>query len=89
MTDLNNSVIMPREDFIELSSVAFDNSHIPSAGERIGSVVQATAVLSAFAGSITAIGWGISKAIDWNEKRKHERKLAELQFAIDNGLKTV
>jgi hypothetical protein len=86
MTDLNNSVIMPREDFIELSTVAFDNSHVPTAGERIGSVVQATMVMGAFAGAVTAIAWGCGKAADWYENRKHERLIAELQFKNDINL---
>lgn len=84
MTDLNNSVIMPREDFIELSTVAFDNSHVPSFGERTGSIIQTTFVLGAVAASVTAAAWGISKATDWLENRQHERRMAVRKFEIDN-----
>ena len=86
MTDLSNSVIMPREDFVELSTVAFDNSHVPSAGERIASVTQTTAVFAVMGGAIVLVTAGCTKVIDWYETRVHNRKLAELQFEIDNNI---
>ena len=87
MTDLNNSVIMPREDFIELSSVAYD-SHIPSFGERSGQVIQATFVMAAFAGAITAAAWGVVKAQNWFEQNQANRKREQMQFEIDNHIST-
>lgn len=88
MTDLSNSVILPREDFLEMSQVAFDNQHVPSAGERTASVLQTTAVFGVMAGAIAAATWGYAKAIDWRDSRQHTRALEMLQFEIDNGLKS-
>lgn len=87
MTDLSNSVIMPREDFIELSTVAFDNSHVPTAGERVANTAQAISVFAGIAGAVTAATWGWAKAVDWREKKQHERELAKRQFEIDNPTK--
>jgi hypothetical protein len=84
MTDLQNSVIMPREDFIELSQVAFDNAHVPTFGERAGQITQTTMVLGALTGAFVMSAWGWAKAMDWFETRKHDRNLAERQFEIDN-----
>ena len=85
--NLSESVIMPREDFIELSTVAFDNHHVPSASERVGTTLQTTAVFAGIAAAVTAGSWGWAKAITWREKKQHERELAKLQFEIDNNLK--
>lgn len=87
MTDLSNSVIIPREDFIELQTVAFDNSHVPSAGERVGQILQNTTVFAGIALAFAGATWGWAKANDWLEERRHQRDLAEKQFKIDNNLK--
>jgi hypothetical protein len=84
MTDFSNSVIIPREDFIELQTVAFDNQHDTTVGERIGTIIQTTTVLAGVAGAFAAASWGWAKAMDWYETKQHERKLAEKQFDIDN-----
>jgi len=81
---LYNSVIMPREDFMELSQVAFDNSHVPGFGERAGQVTQTTFILGAVAGAFVACAWGWAKAMDWYETRQHERSLAEKKFDLEN-----
>lgn len=88
MTDFNNSVIMPRDDFIELSTAAFDNHHVPTPGERFGNIVQTTMVLGATAGAFAGAAWGWAKAMDWYEKKQHERHLAKMQFEIDNHIDT-
>jgi len=85
MTDLANSVILPREDFIELSTVAFDNHRIPSIGERTAQAAQTTIVLSALAGAATVAAWGVMAANDWFERRQYERKLAEKKFNLENN----
>ena len=73
MSDLHDSVIMPREDFIELSTVAFDNSHVPSASERVANVLQTTFLFGAMAGAVAAGTWGWAKATDWLEERRTAR----------------
>lgn len=86
MNDLSNSVIMPRDDFYELSTVAFDNSHVPSASERAATVLQSTLLFAGLAAAVTAgtVGW--SWAVDRLEQRRHARQLKELQFKVDNGI---
>jgi hypothetical protein len=85
MADLGNSVIIPREDFLELQTVAFDNSHVPSFGERAGAITQTLAVFAGVAGMVTFATWGWAKANDWREKRQYERELAKRKFEIDTG----
>jgi hypothetical protein len=77
MPELNESVIMPREDFIELSTVAFDNSHVPSASERVANVLQTTFIFGGVAGAVAAGTWGWAKAIDWLEERRTKRFVAK------------
>ena len=73
MSDFSNHVIMPREDFVELSQVAFDNNHVPSLSERTASVAQTAAVFGILTGFIVGSSWGWAKAIDWLEQRKFDR----------------
>lgn len=81
--NLSDSVIMPREDFIELYTVAFDNHHVPSIGERVANTTQTTAVFAVMAGAVTAGTYGWSKCVDWLETRRHNRKLQELEKAAE------
>lgn len=85
--DLSNSVIMPREDFIELSTAAFDNSHVPSVGERVGTTVQTTMVFAGIAAAVTAGSWGWAKAMEFLEEKRFQREMAKRQFEIDNVTK--
>ena len=85
-TKLSESVIMPREDFIELSTVAFDNHHIPSVSERVANTIQITAVFGVMAAAVTAGSWGWAKAVEWRERKAHERGMEKAQFAIDNSV---
>lgn len=89
MTDLKNSVIMPREDFIELSTAAYDNHHVPSAGERIGSTLQNTILFAGIAATVTAGTWGWAMALDWRESRKLRRDMERAQFQKDNSRTSV
>jgi len=83
MTDLANSVIMPREDFIELSTVAFDNHRVPSLSERTAQVTQTTFVLGALAGAASVAAWGVMAANDWFERRQHDRQMLREEFYND------
>ena len=83
--DLSSSVIMPREDFIELSQVAFDNSHVPSFGERVSSISQAYAIMAGAAGAVVMATWGWTKAIDWLEQKRRDRELALKKFDKQNA----
>lgn len=77
--NLSDSVIMPREDFIELSTVAFDNSHVPSLGERVGQTAQTTLIFAGMSAAFLAASWGRMKAQDWLEERRLKR------FTATNG----
>jgi len=77
--DLSNSVIIPREDFLELQQVAW--SQTPTEGkERVASVVQTAAVFAIIAAAITAGTWGWAKAMEWREKKSFERMTHEPEF---------
>lgn len=75
--------LVPREDFIELQEVAY-NQPTPSAGERVGSVLQTTAVFAGIAAAVTGCSWGIAKATNWLEERRVARDQAQKQSNLDN-----
>lgn len=72
--DLSNSVIIPREDFLELQEVAF-NQHFTTS-ERVAGTLQAVIVMTALAGAVTAASWSWAKAMDWHDERKLRREAA-------------
>lgn len=84
MTDLNESVIMPREDFLELSEAAWNQTY--TTGERIAGVAQTTITVFGISAAVAAGTWGWAKALDWLEDRRYKRVIAERQFEIDNNL---
>ena len=71
--DFANSVIMPREDFIELQTAAWDTTPT-TVGTRIASTVQTTLVCAVLAGAFTAGCWGWAKATDWLEEKNYQRE---------------
>lgn len=75
MSDLKNSVILPREDFLELQTAAWDPNSL-TVNSRIATTVQTTLVFAAMAGAVAAGTWGWAKAMDWKEKRSFDRKMA-------------
>lgn len=80
MSNLENSVILPREDFLELQQVAWDQNP-PSTKERIASTAQTTAVCFVMAGAFGAGTWAWAKAVDWRDERKFKREMAKAEKA--------
>jgi hypothetical protein len=74
--DFSNSVIMPREDFIELSEAAW---HTPPASLKMkaATTVQYTLFFVAATAAVTAGSWGIAKAMNWFEEETLKRKMRE------------
>ena len=67
-------VVLPREDFLELQEAAMISG--PTSGsERLGSVLQTTAVFAGGSLAFTAAVWGWVKAQDWLEERKFQRRI--------------
>lgn len=77
---LAESVIMPREDFLELSEAAW-NQPTPTLGQRAATTVQTTLFCAALAGAVAAASWGWATAVEWHEQRSFERARA----AKENG----
>lgn len=75
--DLSNSVILPREDFVELQTAAWDNIHPTTNSERLGSIAQTTAVFVVIALAVTAGSWGYAQAKVWSEKKSSAIRIAE------------
>lgn len=73
---LENSVILPREDFVELQTAAWAQNP-PSASERVGSTIQTTFICMGVAAAVTAGTWGWAKALDWKDERRLARVRAE------------
>lgn len=75
--DLSTSVIIPREDFLELQTAAYNQP--PASGkERIGNALQIIVFCSAAAAAVTAASWGWAKAVDWREERAFQRSQRHL-----------
>lgn len=70
--DFSNSVILPREDFIELQ----ENALTPlSAGQRIAGTVQTTIIFGALTAASVAGVYGWAKIMDWLEERRFQRTM--------------
>ena len=83
--DLPTSVILPREDFMELQIAAWDSTP-PSVKDRALNSAQTTLVFAVMSGAVVAGCWGWAKATDWLEEKNFRRRQAEKQFNIDNGI---
>lgn len=77
MNDFSKSVIIPREDFVELETAAYDNSHVPTAGERVAQTLQTGGVLGLMAACVVAGTWGWAAGVDWLEARRQRRFIAK------------
>lgn len=71
--ELNNSVLIPRDDFLELQLAAFNNGPTPP-GERIATTVQTAVVFTMIAGTIAGGSWAFYKARDWFEQKSFARQ---------------
>lgn len=76
--DFSNSVIMPREDFVELQTAAWDQTP-PTAKERVAQTIQTTAICMGIAAAATAGSWGWVKAMDWYDERQLKRRIREAE----------
>lgn len=74
--DLENSVILPREDFLELQAVAW-NQPPATRKERAESVTQSTLIFAGIAAAWAAGTWGWVTAMEWKAKRDFERSLID------------
>lgn len=85
VSDLKDHVILPREDFIEITTAAFDTPQ--SVGARIGTTVQTTIFVAACAGAFGLGSWAYYKAADWYETRKFQRDvdLIDHKAAVRNS----
>lgn len=78
----SNSVIVPREDFIELETAAYQNNHVPDAAERVGQTLQTAGVFALMTAAVVGGTWGWAAGVDWLEKRRQAR------FAAKHNLTT-
>jgi hypothetical protein len=77
--DLSNSVIIPREDFLELQAVAWDSTP-PAAKERIGSTIQTTFICMGVAAAVSAGTWGYATAMNWKDERTLRRAMLDPKY---------
>jgi hypothetical protein len=85
MSDLSNSVIMPREDFVELQTVAWDKSQVVTPfAERAGTALTTTVFFAGAAAAVSVSVWAYAKATDWLDERSLRREIAKKQFDVDN-----
>lgn len=73
--DISKSVILPREDFLELQANSFNRPPM-SFNQRAASALQTAVYLTVLSVSITAMSYGWAKAMDWLDQKKFDRRLA-------------
>lgn len=76
--NLSDSVILPREDFIELQTVAW-NQPPQSASERIASITHTTTIVAVLTVAWGAGCWAWYKAMAKLEDKKLANSLTELE----------
>lgn len=72
-----NHVVLPREDFNELSATAHNNTMTPA--DRAASTIQTFIVFGGLVAGVAGSAFGVAKATDWLEKRRHARTMIELE----------
>ena len=80
--DFSNSVILPREDFIELSTVAW-NQPPTTVGERIGTTVQTTLFFTAMTAAFSVGTYAWYRLMSKLEKEKTANAIYEAE-TIEN-----
>lgn len=80
--NLENSVILPREDFVELQEAAWAQTPATT-GERVASTVQTTIICFAAAAAVTAGTWGWAKACDWKDERTLARAKEDPKYKVN------
>lgn len=80
--NLENSVILPREDFVELQEAAWAQ---PTAtlGNRVASTLQTTIICFSAAAAVTAGTWGWAKACDWKDERALARAKEDPKYKVN------
>lgn len=81
--DLSNSVILPREDFLEMQEVAWNQPPV-SFKDRSSSVAQTTLIVFVTAAAFTVGRWGWVTATDWYEKKAQAREIERASEAAKN-----
>lgn len=79
--NFDNSVILPREDFLELQSAAYDQDQ-PSAAQRVATTIQITAISAGMAAAYGIGVWTYAKALDWKDERSHKREMEMLKAKL-------
>lgn len=72
--ELSESVIMPREDFLELQVAAWDQTP-PTLSTRVAQATQATYVCVMLGAVVVGVTWGMTKAVDWLDERELKRQI--------------
>ena len=80
--NLENSVIIPRDDFVELQEAAW-TAPPATIGERVGSTLQTTIICFGVAAAVTAGTWGWAKACDWKDERSLARAKEDPKYKVN------
>lgn len=75
--DLTNHVVLPREDFIELQTAAWQQ---PELKDRVASTLQSLIVVAAVASIVPIGSWAHAKAQNWRDDKAFIRKELELDL---------
>jgi len=80
--DFSNSVIIPRDDFVELETAAYSQTN-KSIKDRSLDTVQASVIIVVIGGAFAASAWAWAKANDWYEKKAREKRLLDSESKKD------
>lgn len=82
--DLSNHVILPREDFIELQTAAWDHPQLP-VKDRFVNTANTSLVFLAMAGAVTLGTLGWAKALEWREEKAFQREARRREMEKKNS----
>jgi hypothetical protein len=73
-------VVLPRQDYLDLQEAAMLSTPM-SGSERLGAVVQTTAVFAGLSLAFTGAAWGWVKAKNWLDERNFQRRVRAGEFS--------
>lgn len=87
--DLSTSVIIPREDFLELQEVAYDNKYPVSIADRAANTAQTIVVVGGLGTIAVAVVWGFTRITDKLDERRYKRERALVELAHKNEVELI
>lgn len=79
MSELKDSVILPREDFLELQAETY-RPNPTTRKDRMEATAQTFAFCAIVAAAVTAGSFGWAKAMEWRESKTFAREMRRIEM---------